>query len=46
MGLESFWIQRGQRVSNGSFMDAARYLRMRSKSPVYKGIRGKMEDVY
>jgi len=35
MGLESFWYQRGQRVSNGSFMDAARYLRMSSKSPAY-----------
>ena len=35
MGLESFWSQRGQRVSNGSFMDAARYLRMSSKSPAY-----------
>ncbi len=35
MGLESFWQQSGQRVSNGSFMDAARYLRMSSKSPAY-----------
>jgi len=35
MGLESFWLQKGQRVSNGSFMDAARYLRMSSKSPAY-----------
>ncbi len=35
MGLESFWLQSGQRVSNGSFMDAARYLRMSSKSPAY-----------
>ncbi len=35
MGLESFWSQRGQRVSNGSFVDAARYLRMSSKSPAY-----------
>ncbi|MEI6208944.1 MAG: selenite/tellurite reduction operon b-type cytochrome iron-sulfur cluster-binding subunit ExtO [Desulfuromonadales bacterium] len=35
MNLESFWSQTGQRVSNGSFMDAARYLRMSSKSPAY-----------
>jgi hypothetical protein len=35
MGLESFWLQKGQRVRNGSFMDAARYLRMSSKSPTY-----------
>jgi hypothetical protein len=35
LGLESFWLQKGQRVSNGSFMDAARYLRMSSKSPAY-----------
>jgi hypothetical protein len=36
MGLESFWLQKGQRVSNGSFMDAARYLRMSNKTPAYK----------
>ncbi len=35
MGLESFWSQKGQRVSNGSFMDTARYLHMSSKSPAY-----------
>lgn len=35
MGMESFWLQKGQRVSNGSFMDAARYLRMSSKTPAY-----------
>ena len=35
LGLESFWLQKGQRVSNGSFMGAARYLRMGSKSPAY-----------
>ncbi len=35
MGLESFWLQKGQRVSNGSFMDAARYLRMNTKTPAY-----------
>jgi hypothetical protein len=36
MGLETFWLQKGQRVSNGSFMDAARYLRMSNKTPAYK----------
>ena len=35
MRLESFWSQSGQRVSNGSFMDVIRYLRMSSKSPAY-----------
>jgi len=35
LGLASFWLQKGQRVSNGSFMDAGRYLRMSSKSPAY-----------
>lgn len=35
MGLESFWLQKGQRVMNGSFMDAARYRRMSGKSPAY-----------
>jgi hypothetical protein len=35
MGLESFWVQNGQRVANGSFMDSARYLRMNSKNPAY-----------
>jgi hypothetical protein len=35
LGLASFWQQSGQRVVNGSFMDAARYLRMSSKSPAY-----------
>ena len=35
MGLTSFWQQTGQRVSNGSFMDAARYLRMSTKTPAY-----------
>jgi hypothetical protein len=33
--LESFWTQEGQRVVNGSFMSAARYLRMSNKSPAY-----------
>ncbi len=35
MSLESFWQQSGQRVSNGSFMAAERYLRMSSKTPAY-----------
>ena len=35
MGLESFWLQKGQQVSNGSFMDAGRYQRMSRKSPAY-----------
>jgi hypothetical protein len=35
MVLESFWLQKGQRVSNGRFMDAVRYMRMSSKSPAY-----------
>jgi hypothetical protein len=35
MQLESFWLQDGQRVVNGSFMDAGRYLRMSGKSPAY-----------
>ncbi|MDD5284918.1 MAG: selenite/tellurite reduction operon b-type cytochrome iron-sulfur cluster-binding subunit ExtO [Desulfuromonadaceae bacterium] len=36
MGLESFWLQKGQRVINGSFMELARYQRMSGKSPTYK----------
>ncbi|MEI6702890.1 MAG: selenite/tellurite reduction operon b-type cytochrome iron-sulfur cluster-binding subunit ExtO [Deltaproteobacteria bacterium] len=35
MSLESFWLQKDQRVSNGSFIDAGRYQRMSSKSPAY-----------
>ncbi|HIJ97438.1 MAG TPA: cytochrome C [Desulfuromonadales bacterium] len=35
MGVESFWLQKGQRVSNGSFMDEARYLQMSRKTPAY-----------
>jgi hypothetical protein len=35
MGLESFWRQEGQRVVNGSFMEASRYLTMSRKSPAY-----------
>ncbi len=38
LGLESFWSQKGQRVVNGSFMDAARYLRMAGKSTEYKRV--------
>jgi hypothetical protein len=36
MNLDSFWLQVGQRISNGSFMDAVRYSRMSNKSPAYK----------
>ncbi|MDA8429556.1 MAG: selenite/tellurite reduction operon b-type cytochrome iron-sulfur cluster-binding subunit ExtO [Geobacteraceae bacterium] len=35
MALDSFWLQKGQRVTNGSFMAAARYRRMSRKSPDY-----------
>lgn len=35
LGLESFWLQEGQRVVNGSFMPADRYQKMSSKSPAY-----------
>jgi len=35
MTLGSFWDQRGQKVVNGNFMTASRYLRMSSKSPSY-----------
>jgi len=35
MSLESFWLQKDQRVSNGSFIDAGCYQRMSSKSPAY-----------
>lgn len=38
MTLQSFWLQKGQRVSNGSFMDADRYLRMSSRSPAYRKV--------
>jgi len=33
--LDSFWSQKGQRVVNGDFMSASRYLRLSSKSPAY-----------
>jgi hypothetical protein len=33
--LESFWLQEGQRVVNGDFLGASRYLRMNNKSPAY-----------
>jgi hypothetical protein len=33
--LESFWSQKGQRVVNGDFVSASRYLRLSSKSPAY-----------
>lgn len=35
LGLESFWLQDGQRLVNGDFMAAGRYLRMSTKSPAY-----------
>ncbi len=35
MGLESFWAQDGQRVVNGNFMAAERYLRLSGKGPAY-----------
>jgi hypothetical protein len=35
MNLDSFWDQKGQRVVNGDFMAASRYLQISSKSPAY-----------
>ena len=35
MRLESFWLQDGQRVVNGNFVSASRYLRLSKKSPAY-----------
>lgn len=35
MTLASFWDREGQRVVNGDFMAASRYLRMSAKSPAY-----------
>jgi hypothetical protein len=35
LGLESFWRREGQRVVNGDFMSASRYLAMGRKSPAY-----------
>jgi hypothetical protein len=35
MTLESFWAQQGQKVVNGSFMEAGRYRQMSIKSPAY-----------
>jgi hypothetical protein len=35
MQLESFWVQEGQKLVNGNFMDASRYLRLSGKSPAY-----------
>ena len=35
MNLDSFWDQQGQRVVNGDFMAASRYLQISSKSPAY-----------
>lgn len=36
LSLESFWLQQGQRVHNGSFVDANTYLHLSAKSPAYK----------
>lgn len=33
--LESFWLQQGQQVVNGSFMPLARYRQLSSKTPEY-----------
>jgi hypothetical protein len=35
MTLESFWDQTGQKMVNGDFMAASRYLRMSAKNPAY-----------
>jgi len=35
MNLDSFWDRSGQRVVNGDFMAASRYLQISSKSPAY-----------
>ena len=35
MGLESFWVQDGQKLVNGNFMAASRYLRLSGKGPAY-----------
>lgn len=35
LGLESFWLQKGQRVVNGDFFPLSRYQKMSSKSPPY-----------
>lgn len=36
MTLSSFWSQKGQQVSNGSFLEEARYRRMAARSDAYK----------
>ena len=35
MQLESFWVQDGQKVMNGNFLEASRYLRMSDKGAAY-----------
>ena len=36
MGLASFWTQDGQRLVNGTFMEASRYLRLSTKGAAYQ----------
>lgn len=36
MVLESFWVQKGQRVMNGNFVSADRYNALSTKTPTYK----------
>jgi hypothetical protein len=36
LGLVSFWIQAGQRITNGSFFDNAAWQRMSAKDPAYQ----------
>ncbi len=36
LSLVSFWVQAGQKVTNGSFFDNAAWLRMSAKSPAYQ----------
>lgn len=35
LGLESFWLQKGQQVVNGDFLPLSRYQQLSSKSPAY-----------
>ena len=35
MSLDSFWDRAGQRVVNGSFLDAGRYQEMATHKPAY-----------
>jgi len=36
LGLDSFWTQAGQRVTNGSFFDNASWTRISAKGPAYQ----------